>query len=44
MAATLPRGQVIGKILHADEKQGIEYEEYQRLTRNYWNATFLELL
>ena len=27
--------QVIGKILHADEKQGIEYEEYWRLTENY---------
>ena len=27
--------QVIGKILHADEKQGIEVEEYQRLTANY---------
>ena len=24
-------GQVVGRILHADEKQGIEYEEYERL-------------
>jgi hypothetical protein len=24
-------GQVVGKLLHADEKQGIEYEEYERL-------------
>jgi putative transposase len=28
-------GQVVGKLLHADEKQGIEYEEYWRLTENY---------
>jgi len=27
--------QVIGKILHADEKQGIEYEEYWKLIDNY---------
>ncbi len=27
-------GQVVGKLLHADEKQGIEYEEYWRLTEN----------
>lgn len=26
--------QVIGKLFHADEKQGIEYDEYQRLTTN----------
>ena len=26
---------LIGRILHADEKQGIEYEEYRRLTENY---------
>ena len=25
-------GQVVGKLLHADEKQGIEYEEYWRLS------------
>jgi hypothetical protein len=24
-------GQVVGRLLHADEKQGIEYEEYERL-------------
>jgi hypothetical protein len=28
-------GQVVGRLLHADEKQGIEYEEYRRLTENY---------
>jgi putative transposase len=28
-------GQVVGKLLHADQKQGIDYEEYQRLTANY---------
>ena len=27
--------QVVGKLLHADQKQGIEYEEYRRLTENY---------
>ncbi len=27
-------GQVVGRLLHADEKQGIEYEEYQRLVEN----------
>ncbi len=27
--------QIVGKLLHADEKQGIEYEEYERLTANY---------
>ena len=28
-------GQVVGRLLHADEKQGIEYEEYQRLIENH---------
>ena len=28
-------GQVVGRLLHADEKQGIEYEEYRRLVENY---------
>ena len=28
-------GQVVGRLLHADEKQGIEYEEYQRLVKNH---------
>ena len=27
--------QVVGRLLHADQKQGIEYEEYERLTANY---------
>ena len=27
--------QGVGRILHADEKQGIEYDEYRRLTENY---------
>ena len=27
-------GQVVGRLLHADEKQGIEYEDYQRLVQN----------
>ena len=27
--------QVVGRLLGTDEKQGIEYEEYQRLTANY---------
>ena len=27
--------QVVGKLLHADEKQGIEYEEYRKLTERY---------
>lgn len=27
--------QAVGKLLHADQKQGIEYEEYRRLTENY---------
>jgi len=27
--------QVIEKIFHADQKQGVEYEEYRRLTGNY---------
>jgi len=27
--------QGVGRILHADEKQGIEYEEYRRLAGNY---------
>ena len=27
--------QVVGKLLHADEKQGIEYEKYRRLIKNY---------
>jgi len=27
--------QVVGKLLHSDQKQGIEYEEYRRLTENY---------
>ena len=27
--------QTVGRLLHADDKQGIEYEEYQRLTENH---------
>ena len=27
-------GQVVGRLLHADEKQGIEYEDYQKLVQN----------
>ena len=36
--------QVAGKLLHADEKHGIEYEEYERLAKRHRNITFLELL
>jgi len=27
--------QIVGRLLHADQKQGIEYEEYDRLTASY---------